>query len=324
MSGQPQHSPTMTMPLDAKIYIADAPALVETALLRRLDLLGFTNVTLGKDVNLRSRSAVMAFFEEELPDYVFLNAANLYNTSDPFRPATWLHDNLMSVANVTEASYLYDVSKLLCLDCASTFLQPMVLPWYVDTLPPQQLSGTLRACQVIRRTITELCSSYRAQYGCDFVSAVTSNVYGAGRGAQVPSGHLVPALIKEVVHAKELALQGIRLLGSPDERHDLLHLDDLTAALVFMMHQVSHPECVSLESGQRSSLSELCELVSRTVGYQGRFEFGGSGPFAVLLEQPEMLTLQSLGWRARVSVTDGLEHEYRWYMQHRHAEQPEW
>ncbi|ULH17596.1 NAD-dependent epimerase/dehydratase family protein (plasmid) [Deinococcus sp. KNUC1210] len=312
----------MTMPLDARIYIATAPELVEVALLRRLNHLGFHNVTLGKQVDLRSRSAVMAFFEKELPDYVFLNAANLYSAADPFKPATWLHDNLLSVANVIEASYLYDVTKLLCLDCASTFLQPMILPWYVETLPPEQLDGTLRACQVTRRAIVELCRSYRAQYSCDFVSAVTSNVYGAGRWTQVPRGHLVPALIKEVVHAKELELRRIDLLGGAAQRHDLVHLDDLTEALVYMMNQVSQPDCISVESGQPHSLAELARLVGSMVGYQGQFEFVGSGPFSVLLDRPEMPTLQSLGWQTRVPLGDGLHSEYRWYLQHRHHDQP--
>jgi GDP-L-fucose synthase len=310
----------MTIPLNAKIYIADAPAWVETALRRRLDHLGLKNVTLGKQIDLQDRNAVLAYFEQELPDYVFLNAANLHTAADPFQPATWLHDNLLRVANVIEASYLYDVEKLLCLDCASPFLHPVILPWYMETLTPSHLDSSLRASQVTRNTITELCDSYRLQYGCDFVSVVTSNIYGAGRGAGVPSNHLVPALIKEVALAKELAFNRVQLLGGASQRHDLLHLNDLSAALIFTMDQVSRSGGVLVDSGQPCTLAELAELVKHAVGYQGTFEIGGDAPYAALMERPQATSLQSLGWHPSIPLAAGLSSEYRWYMRHRHQD----
>jgi GDP-L-fucose synthase len=310
----------MTIPLNAKIYIADAPAWVETALLRRLGHLGLKNVTLGKQVDLHDRSAILDFFERELPDYVFLNAASLHNAADPFQPATWLHDNLMRVANVIEASYLYDVEKLLCLDCASPFLHPVILPWYMETLTPQHLGSSLRASQVTRNTITELCDSYRLQYGCDFVSVVTSSIYGAGRGAGVPSNHLVPALIREVALAKELAFGRVQLVGGAAQRHDLLHLNDLSAALIFTMDQISHSGGVLVDSGQPCTLAELAQLVGATVGYQGTFEISGDSPYAALMERPQATSLQSLGWHPSIPLADGLSSEYRWYVQYRHQD----
>lgn len=306
----------MNVPDNSKIFLAYPSGAFREALVSRLLSQGHDNLVVADTLDLREKEAVLAFFERELPDYVFFMSAQARSLdADSFQPPQWLRDNLLSVTNMVDAAYLYDVGKLLCLDCSATLLEDAALPLQRQHWPPARLEEARYACAVTRRATTELCDSYRRQYNCNFVSAVSSSVYGPGVRSE-PGCALVPTLLEEMQRATETNLPVFQVLGHPYERHSLLHLDDLTGATLFMMDQVARPGQISVGLTQSCTLSELVNLVASVTGYRGTFEFGPRLPFQAA-PTPE-LPLERLGWRTGVSLLEGVYNTARWHIEHQY------
>lgn len=306
----------MSLPRQAKILIAYPANVMERALVGRLVWAGHHNLTLTRGLDLRDKEAVLALFEAELPDYVFLMPARVCHSLST-RPAQWLHDNLTSAANVIHAAYLYDIGKLLCLDCSATFMQPVVLPAATDHWTAETLDETRRACAVTRSVTGELCDSYRVQYGCNFVHVVASHVYGPELGFGLPGHPFVPTLVREVRRAAAGQEPELRLQGDAAGRHDLLHLHDLTDASVLLMEGEAASWPVTVGSGQDASLGDITRLLMAAAGYWGALHFDGGLPLGAggaELRGPE---LREMGWRPSVSLAHGLRDTWRWYAQER-------
>ena len=320
----------MSLPRQAKILIAYPANVMERALVGRLVWGGHHNLILTRGLDLRDKEAVLALFEAELPDYVFLMPARVCHSLST-RPAQWLHDNLTSAANVIHAAYLYDIGKLLCLDCSATFMQPVVLPaaagWSAETL-----EETHRACAVTRSVTGELCDSYRVQYGCNFVHVVASHVYGPELGFGLPGYPFVPTLLREVRRAAADHAPELRLRGHAAGRHDLLHLHDLTDASVLLMEQGTAAGQVTVGSGQEASVRDIIRLLMAAAGYGGALHFDEGLPLGTGgtdLRGPELRDmelrgadlwgpeLRAMGWRPSVSLAHGLRDTWRWYAQER-------
>ncbi|MEF2278515.1 NAD-dependent epimerase/dehydratase family protein [Deinococcus sp. YIM 134068] len=309
----------MSLRPDARILVLYPPGALGRALVDRLTWAGHAQLTVARGLDLREKEAVLALFEAELPDLVFLMPAKVCGPFD-LQPAQWLHDNLTSAANVIHAAYLYDVEKLLCVDGGATFMDPVALPPAAGQWAAEFLGEVWRADAVTRGAVTELCDSYRLQYGCNFVSAVAGHVYGPGVNFDGPGHPLVPTLLREVRRARDGGAPELRLLGHAGARADLLHLHDLTDACLFLMEQVSEsgPVAVGAGPGLPPTLAEVADLVRADAGYGGAVTFGGvtSGGQTLpgagrppLGEGP----LHRAGWRATVPLPDGLRETWRWY-----------
>ncbi|MFC5850067.1 NAD-dependent epimerase/dehydratase family protein [Deinococcus petrolearius] len=314
----------MSLPRQAKILIAYPANVMERALVGRLVWAGHHNLTLTRGLDLRDKEAVLALFEAELPDYVFLMPARVCHSLST-QPARWMHDNLTSVANVIHAAYLYDVSKLLCLDCSATFMQPAVLPATADHWTPETLGETRRACAVTRVATSELCDSYRVQYGCNFVHVVASHIYGPELDFGLLGHPFVPTLVREVQRAAAGQAPELRLQGHESGHHDLLHLHDLTDASVLLMEQgaaagpATGPATgtVTVESGQGGTLGDITRLLTAAAGYGGALHFDERLPLGAAGDAPpgRAADLRELGWRPAVSLAHGLRDTWRWYSQ---------
>lgn len=307
----------MNPPGGARILVACPAGVLGQALTDRLVWAGHGHVTVARGLDLRERDAVLALFEAELPDYVVLVPAQVVNPLS-LRPAQWLHDNLVGAANVIHAAYLYDVEKLLCLDCSATFMHPVVLPSWAGSWTAELLEEVRRACAVTRSATAELCGSYHLQYGCNFVSAVAGHVYGPDLNFGAEGPHLVPTLLREVRRARDAGQPGLRLLGHASGQHDLLHLHDLAGACLFLLERGSPPGPVAVGSGEPRTLAEVAGIVGLAAGYAGTIEFDGDAARARGLptpgaRAPDPGPLQALGWQPGVTLAAGLQDTWRWY-----------
>ncbi|WP_420593596.1 NAD-dependent epimerase/dehydratase family protein [Deinococcus sp.] len=313
----------MNLPLSAKIFLAYPPGAPRDALVERLIEWGYYNLVMGETLDLRDRDAVLAFFERELPDYVFYLTAQLEPGHAP-PPAQWLYDNLRSVTHLADAAYLYDVSKLLCLDASAALLEDVALvpatsqAQAAHTWNSEALEELRYASTVTRRATSELCDSYRRQYNCNFISAVTTSIYGPGV-LNGPGSSLVPSLLEVLRRAQAEDVSLLRLRGHPQERHHLLHLDDLTDATLYMMARVSQPGTVYLGLAQGCTLGDVVGVLAGATGYRGRFEFEPrpSLPAPALSGETEQW-LEKLSWQASVPLLDGLTGTARWHAQESH------
>lgn len=318
----------MSTTVHDKVFVAAPGRFPGRALLDRFRQRGHRQVLTSAEqaLDLRDQAAVRSFFEAELPDCVVLS----FGQGDvpdrsllPLQPVPWLHDNLLAAANVIHAAYLYDVEKLLCLDCSATFLSPVWPSPQARYLQAELLEEGRRACAVLGSAVTELCDSYRAQYGCNFISAVTGGVYGPGVNFGGADRHIVPVLMREVRRARESGQAPVRVTGQGLSRWDLLHLDDLASACLFLLDRVSVAGLLPIAAGQTCTLRELAQLVGIAAGYTGEFEFDGQAwplaPAPTL--DAELLTYA--GWRAGVPLAEGVASTYRWYARHHREQLPE-
>lgn len=310
----------MSLPSDAKIFVAEHRGFVGQSIVRKLQRLGYHNITTreARELDLREKDQVHAFFEKELPDYVFVSSVKVEGpVRDAIYPAQWLHDNLLVMANTIHAAYLYDVEKLVCIDCSSTYADLGALPRTMSYLQAELIEETQRVCTVVSQTTTELCDSYRRQYGCDFVSAVFSSLYGPPLGGSGQRSSVVLALLHDMQRAKETGQAAVRWPSDDRWCRDLLYADDMADACLFLAGQVSEAGAIHVGGGHTWSLVDLAEAVKAVMGYEGRFEID---PGAARLPPRGAFAgdmLHARGWSATTPLHVGIRQTYRWYLQHR-------
>ena len=314
----------MKLPLDAKIYVTGHQELIGAALLRKLEGLGYRNVVTrtGTELDLRDQEAVNAFFEQELPDYVFLAATRLGSLlGDALSPAQSLYDNLLIAANVIHASYLYEVEKLLNVGCNYACLELCPTPLQDEALLSGLLEETNRSYAVARIAAIELCDSYRAQYGCDFVSVLSANLYGPGDAfhlpsVQVPCGQVIPALLRELLSAKEANRPAARIGGGAAARYEFLYVDDLADACLFLIEHFSEPGPINVGPGEDVTLQELSAVLKAVVGYGGELAFE-AGRLGGASNPSKIAKIQGAGWKAKTPLRDGVRSTLDWYLSQR-------
>lgn len=308
----------MNLAPDTKIFVAEASGFVGQAIVRRLGELGYHNVVrAGSGLDLREKDEVNAFFERELPDYVFVPSVRVGGSvTDSMYPAQWLRDNLMVMTNVIHASYLYDVEKLLCLDFSSTYADLGALPLSVSYLQAELLEETQRVCTVVSHTTAELCDSYRRQYGCDFVSVVFSSLYGPHADEDLQRSSVVFALLGDLLRAREVGAPSVSWSGGTWSR-DLLYVDDMADACLFLAEQPAGPGTVQVGSGVPTTLYDLADAVRAVTGYAGHFEADPRVPPLAARGAFTGDTLRARGWTASTALRAGLDETYRWYLHHR-------
>lgn len=313
------------MNYDQRIYVAGHRGMVGGALLKRLKSEGYQEIitTTHDELDLRDQAAVNAFFQAQRPKIVVLAAARVGGIlANSTRPAEFLYDNLMIGTNVIHASYLHGVSKLLNLGSSCIYPKLAPQPLKEEYLLTGPLEETNRAYAVAKIAAIELCDHYRAQYGMDFISAMPTNLYGPGDNFNLQSSHVLPALIRKMVDAKEQRQPSVEVWGSGQPLREFLHVDDLAEACFFLLNTVSRPGPINIGTGRDLSIRDLADLIARIVGFGGELAFDSSKPDGTPRKLMDVSLLTSLGWQANINLEDGIRQTVNWYLEERQRQQP--
>ncbi|MGY2896345.1 GDP-L-fucose synthase [Deinococcus sp. UYEF24] len=298
--------------------------MVGSALLKRLKSEGYQEIitTTHDELDLRDQAAVNAFFQAQRPEIVVLAAARVGGIlANSTRPAEFLFDNLMIGTNVIHASYLHGVSKLLNLGSSCIYPKLAPQPLKEEYLLTGPLEETNRAYAVAKIAAIELCDHYRVQYGMDFISAMPTNLYGPGDNFNLQSSHVLPALIRKMVYAKEHRQPSVEVWGSGQPLREFLHVDDLAEACLFLLNTVSRPGPINIGTGRDLSIRDLADLIARTVGFGGELTFDSSKPDGTPRKLMDVSLLTSLGWQASINLEDGIRQTVNWYLEERQRQQ---
>ena len=301
---------------EAKIYLAGHRGLVGTALERKLRAEGYDNLVTrtSAELDLRDQQAVTQFFNEERPDYVFLAAAKVGGImANSTYPAQFLYDNLMIAGNVVHAAYQHEVTKLLNLGSSCIYPKLAPQPLQESSLLTGPLESTNRAYAVAKIAAIELCDSYRQQYGCDFVSAMPTNLYGPGDNFGLETSHVLPALLRKMHEAKTAGAATVTVWGSGTPKREFLYIDDLAEACLFLMREVSEPGPINVGTGKDISIGDLALLIQRVVGFEGTLEFDKTKPDGTPRKLLDVSRLRQLGWQATTPLERGIAQTYRWF-----------
>jgi GDP-L-fucose synthase len=292
--------------------------MVGSALMRRLAREGCTLLTVSRDeVDLRDRPAVDAWMGQTKPQAVFMAAAKVggIHANDTY-PADFIYDNLAIAANVVEASYRHGAEKLLML--GSTCIYPRLAPQPIpeSALLTGPLEPTNEWYAIAKIAGIKLCQAYRKQHGCDFISAMPTNLYGPGDDYHPDNSHVIPGLIRRA-HARKVAGErGMSVWGSGKPRREFLHVDDAADAMVMLMQNYSEHEHINLGCGEDVSIAQIAQLVMDTVGLPGEIAFDTSKPDGMPRKLADVTKLTALGWKPTIPLAQGLEGAYAWFVEH--------
>ncbi len=296
-----------------KIYVAGHNGMVGSAIVRQLKSNGFNNllVRTSKELDLTNQQAVNSFFETEKPDYVFLAAAKVggIHANNVYR-ADFLYQNLMIEANVIHAAYLNNVTKLLFLGSSCIYPKMAPQPLKEEYLLTGFLEATNEPYAIAKIAGIKLCESYRRQYGCNFISAMPTNLYGPNDNYDLNNSHVLPALIRKFHTAKVENQPQVEIWGTGTPLREFLHVDDLAAACMFLMENYNEELFVNVGSGTDISIKDLALLVKKTVGYKGELVFNTSKPDGTPRKLMDVSRINQLGWKHNISLEDGIKTVY--------------
>ncbi|MGB5948146.1 MAG: GDP-L-fucose synthase [Parvibaculum sp.] len=298
-----------------KVYVAGHRGMVGSALMRRLASEGCEIVTVGREaVDLRRQEQVEAWMMDERPQTVFVPAATVGGIlANDTRPAEFLYDNLMIEANIIHSAWSAGVEKLLFLGSSCIYPKFAPQPLQESALLTGPLEPTNEWYAIAKIAGVKLCQAYRRQYGCDFISAMPTNLYGVGDNFDLQSSHVMPALMAKMHRAKLDRAASVTIWGTGTPRREFLHVDDCADALVFLMKTYSSEEHINVGVGEDISIRELAELVRRIVGFEGEIVTDTSKPDGTPRKLMDVSRLTRLGWRARTGLEEGIAQVYRWY-----------
>lgn len=303
---------------NSKIYVAGHHGLVGSALVRALEKDGYTNI-IGRrsaELDLRCQQAVEEFFAKEKPEYVFLAAAKVGGIlANSTEPAPFLYDNLMMAVNVVHAAYRYGVKKLLFLGSSCIYPKLASQPIKEDSLLTGALEPTNEAYAIAKITGLKLCEMYNRQYGTCFMSVMPTNLYGPNDNFDLKTSHVLPALLRKFHEAKTAGAAQVVVWGSGTPVREFLHVDDLAAACLHLVHTYDASQgIVNIGTGQGVTIAELAGLVKEVVGYEGEMVFDATKPDGTPVKINDNSRLKQLGWEASISLKEGLQRTYQWYL----------
>jgi GDP-L-fucose synthase len=302
-----------------RVWVAGHRGMVGSALVRRLEREGCEIVTVTRtEVDLRRQAEVEDWMASARPHAVFLAAATVGGIlANDTRPAEFLYDNLAIETNILHAAWTVRVEKLLYLGSSCIYPRLAPQPMREDALLTGALEPTNQWYAIAKIAGMKLAEAYRRQYGADFISAMPTNLYGPGDTFDLEASHVVPALIAKTHAAKESGSGEVEIWGTGTPRREFLHVDDLADALVFLMRRYSGAEPVNVGTGTDVTIKELAELIRKVVGFAGGFRFDASKPDGPPQKLLDISRLAALGWTARTLLEEGLQHTYRWFLDHR-------
>ena len=298
-----------------RVWVAGHRGMVGAALLRRLARVDCEVVTIGRErVDLRRQSELEAWLAEARPAVAIVAAATVGGIlANATRPAEFLYDNLAIAANIAEAARRVGLAKLLLLgsSCIYPKLAPQPIPEAALLTGP--LEPTNEWYAIAKIAGIKLCQAYRRQYGCDYISAMPTNLYGSHDNFDLMSSHVVPALMVKLDRARASGAETVEIWGSGRPRREFLHVDDAADALVHLVEHYSGEDQVNVGSGTDLTIAELAQTMARVVGFAGRFVYDTSKPDGTPRKLLDVGRLAALGWRAKTSLEDGLRQTYDWY-----------
>jgi GDP-L-fucose synthase len=306
------------MDINAKIYIAGHRGMVGSAIRRRLTELGYNNL-LGKthtELDLERQDEVERFFQEESIDYVFLAAAKVGGIlGNSTYPADFMYGNIMQEFNVIHAAWKSGVKKLLFLgsSCIYPRLAPQPMP--ESCLLTSELEPTNEAYALAKIAGLRYCEYLNRQYGTDFISCMPTNLYGPNDNYHPQNSHVLPALIRRFHGAKESGAREVVCWGDGSPLREFLYVDDLADACVFLMNNYRGNETVNVGSGEEVSISELTELVAKTIGYTGEIKWDTSKPNGTPRKLLNGEKLNMLGWKHKISMEEGVRLAYKDFLE---------
>ena len=302
------------MEKNAKIYVAGHRGMVGSAIVRRLQRDGYKNLVVrtSGELDLRSQPAVEEFFAKEKPEYVFLAAAKVGGimANNTYR-ADFLYENLMIESNVIHQAYVHKVKKLLFLGSSCIYPKLAPQPLKEETLLSGFLEETNEPYAIAKIAGIKLCESYRRQYGCNFISAMPTNLYGPHDNYDLKNSHVIPALIRKFHEGKAAGASFVEVWGSGKPLREFLHVDDLADAVMFLMLNYSEELFVNVGSGTELSIAELAMLIKKIVGFSGEIRFDASKPDGTPRKLMDVSRLKNFGWSYRISLEDGLREVYQ-------------
>jgi GDP-L-fucose synthase len=302
---------------DARVFVAGHGGLVGSAVLRRLEQEGASRVLTAtrEQLDLRDQAAVNYWFRANRPEYVFLVAGTVGGIlANSTRPAEFIYDNMMIHATVVHAAHLFPVKRLLYLGSSCIYPRESPQPMKEEHLLSGLLEPTNESYAIAKIAGIKLCQAYRKQYGCDFISAMPTNLYGPNDNFDLASSHVLPALIRKFHDAKAEARDEVTIWGTGQPRREFLHVDDLADACLFLMRRYDAAEHINVGTGEDLTIRELAELVRDTVHPQARLAFDSSKPDGTPRKLLDVSRLHALGWRHRISLAEGIASSYRWFL----------
>jgi GDP-L-fucose synthase len=297
---------------DKRVFVAGHRGMVGSALVRRLQSENCKVLTVGRNtLDLRRQEDVEIWMSSEMPQVVFVAAAKVggINANNIF-PAEFLYDNLMIEANIIHAAWKCNVEKLIFL--GSTCIYPKLAPQPIpeEALLTGPLEPTNEWYAIAKIAGIKLCQAYRKQYGCDFIAAQPTNLYGPGDNYDLQTSHVLPALLRKAHEAKLSNASSMTVWGSGKPLREFLHVDDLADATVFLVKNYSGDGHINIGSGKEISVQKLAELVSEVIGYHGKLIFDTSKPDGTLRKLSDVTKLTGMGWKTRWDLKQGLTEVY--------------
>jgi len=301
------------MEKSSKIYVAGHRGMVGSAIVRKLQCEGYNNLILRSslEVDLRNQSHVEQFFGSEKPEYIFLAAAKVGGilANNTYR-ADFLYENLMIESNMIHQSYVHKVKKLLFLGSSCIYPKLALQPLKEEYLLSGFLEETNEPYAIAKIAGIKLCENYRRQYGCDFISAMPTNLYGPNDNYDLNNSHVIPALIRKFHEAKINNAGVVEVWGSGTPLREFLYVDDLADACLFLMNSYSDVHFVNVGSGEELSIKDLAFLVKNVVGFNGKIVFDKSKPDGTPRKLMSNEKLFKLGWKNSISLKEGIKMVY--------------
>ena len=304
------------MEKSAKIFIAGHRGLVGSAIIRELTKQGYTNLLYKshKDLDLENQQAVINFFKAEKPEYVILAAAKVGGIgANSLYPAEFIYHNIMIATNVIRQSYEHNVKKLLFLGSSCIYPKMAEQPIKEEALLTGPLEESNDAYALAKITGIKMCQAFNKQYGTNYISVMPTNLYGIEDNFNLETSHVLPALIRKFHEAKLENSPTVTVWGSGTPVREFLFVDDLAEACVYLLNTYDDGKIVNIGTGIGNTIQELAEKIGEVVGYQGEIVFDASKPDGTPVKINDVTYLNSLGWKAKTDLMNGLKKTYDWY-----------
>jgi len=302
------------MDKNSKIYVAGHRGMVGSAIVRRLQQDGFTNIITrnSSELNLTDQVSVATFFQQTKPEYVFLAAAKVggIHANNIYR-AQFIYENLMIESNVIHHSYLNNVKKLIFLGSSCIYPKFAEQPLKEESLLTGLLEPTNEPYAIAKIAGIKLCEAYRSQYGCNYISVMPTNLYGPNDNYDLNNSHVLPALIRKFHTAKVQNESSVEIWGTGTPKREFLHVDDLADACFYLMQNYNQEDFVNVGVGEDISIKDLALMVKEITGYEGELKFNTDKPDGTPRKLMDVSKLNNLGWKAKINLKDGITAVYK-------------
>ena len=298
---------------DSLVYVSGHNGMVGSAIQRALYANGYENIATisSEDLDLREQDDVDDFLHELKPDYVFLAAGKVggIHANNTLR-AEFIYDNLMIQANIIHSSFRHKVKKLLCLGSSCIYPKNSEQPIAENMLLSGPLEPTNEPYAIAKIAAIKMCDAYRHQYGCNFISAMPTNLYGPNDNYDLLNSHVLPALLRKFIEAKRNNQEHVEIWGTGAPRREFMHVDDMANAALFLMHNYNLPGPINIGTGKDISILELAQLIKEITGFNGSIVHDHSKPDGMMLKRLDVSKINSLGWQAHIGLEQGIRGVY--------------